>query len=834
MGSEARTDATSIIDGAPIFLGVVGTNAHLQWCNFRWEQFTGSDRELLGRAWLELVNRDDVESLLDALATGDSFTLELRMRRRDGRERWFEMRGSHHAQGTIVAAIDISDTHKTTHGLRLLASVSEELNTSPELAEILDGVARALVDDLADTCTIAVVDDDGRLTRTAAVDRNDAIQAALRATNGVTIDVEDPSAVAEVARTGALLYRPIVDAPGPDEPEPVGLETGAPRSLICAPLRTNERVVGALAVVSRSRPYTPDDVDLVKEVARRCASAVENASLYRRSHDARARLALVAGIGEQLATTFDVDELAATVVRRVVPVVADAATIALFDDTGALRRRAFCHVNPAAERAFRVTHYDTPIELNNIDPPARAATTGRPVLIEDHVVRANGPRPRTSDAVQMLAPTSVIAVPLLTRDKPLGVLTMGFVASGRRYSSADLPLALDLARRLALAFERAVAYNEEHRTAQILQRSMLPDALPDVPGVHLRARYIPGGEVDVGGDWYDVVTLPHARYGLVIGDVAGHGVRAATGMAQLRHGLRAFAADGADPARVLERLNRFLFEQGPLEMATVCYAVLDPTSGALDVAVAAHMPPLIMRPSAPPALLDLPPAPPLGADPLVAYRSTRVSLEPGTTIVLYTDGLVERRGEALDKGLTRIVDAAGDGSAALDDTCERLLEVLLEGARPADDVALLGVHFAGSARDHMRVRRPAQSAELAPMRRILSGWLESAGLGNEEIGMIAVAATEAATNAIEHAYGPHDGWFEIEAQLDDDGGVEITVRDSGRWRPMARGGGGRGLALIGQLMDEFEVRRRTVGTEIWMRRARRGERKIETTIEAPR
>jgi anti-sigma regulatory factor (Ser/Thr protein kinase) len=236
------------------------------------------------------------------------------------------------------------------------------------------------------------------------------------------------------------------------------------------------------------------------------------------------------------------------------------------------------------------------------------------------------------------------------------------------------------------------------------------------------------------------------------------------------------------------------------------------------------MPPLVIRPDRSAELIDLPPAPPIGADPLSRYATTSLQLEPGTTLLLFTDGLVERRGEPLDAGLERIIDVARSSPMLLDELCEHLVHRLVGDTRPADDVAVLGVRFAGTSRGHLRVRRPARAAELSPVRRIVSAWLESAGFSGEEIGSIAVAMTEAATNAIEHAYGPSEGWFEVEAELDDDGSIGLTVRDGGRWRPKSRSGGGRGLALIGRLMDEFEVRRGQVGTEIWMRRAPRGKR----------
>jgi anti-sigma regulatory factor (Ser/Thr protein kinase) len=202
-----------------------------------------------------------------------------------------------------------------------------------------------------------------------------------------------------------------------------------------------------------------------------------------------------------------------------------------------------------------------------------------------------------------------------------------------------------------------------------------------------------------------------------------------------------------------------------------------------------------------------------------------LDLVPGTTLLFYTDGLVERRGETLDVGLERMLDAVRYPRPLLEGTCDLVLERLLGDDRPADDVALLGMRFVGTDHGHLRLRRPARAAELAAMRRILASWLETAGVPDDEIGLICVAASEAATNAVEHAYGPKEGWFEVEASVETDESVTVIVRDAGRWRPKARGGGGRGLSLIGRLMDEFELVRRPAGTEVWMRRASRGKRK---------
>jgi anti-sigma regulatory factor (Ser/Thr protein kinase) len=190
---------------------------------------------------------------------------------------------------------------------------------------------------------------------------------------------------------------------------------------------------------------------------------------------------------------------------------------------------------------------------------------------------------------------------------------------------------------------------------------------------------------------------------------------------------------------------------------------------------------------------------------------------------MYTDGLIERRRESLDVGLQRLLDAVEDAPrpADLDRMCDHLTATLLPEDGAEDDVAVLTVRYVGNAPGAFRWRRPAHATELGTMRRVMSAWLEAAGIAREDINLISVAVSEAATNSIEHAYGKQEGWVEIEARREGDD-VVVSVRDGGRWRPKARGGGGRGLGLIGRLMDEFELRRTDQGTEVLMRRSARG------------
>jgi serine phosphatase RsbU (regulator of sigma subunit) len=232
--------------------------------------------------------------------------------------------------------------------------------------------------------------------------------------------------------------------------------------------------------------------------------------------------------------------------------------------------------------------------------------------------------------------------------------------------------------------------SEQRAAADLLQRSLLPQRLPVVPGAQLAARSLPGESgLRVGGDWYDVIGLPTGEVGLVIGDVVGHGLPAATVMGQLRNALRAYALEDTSPAGVLERVNRASDLLDVAEMATCLYAVWEPRTLRLRWANAGHMPPLLSTAAGAGRLLCAEPGPPLGAAPTAGYQDHELRLEPGDTLVLYTDGLVERRGASIDQGLAAL-EALPGGYADAETLCNALLDRLLTRASPGtDDVTVL-------------------------------------------------------------------------------------------------------------------------------------------------
>jgi sigma-B regulation protein RsbU (phosphoserine phosphatase) len=310
----------------------------------------------------------------------------------------------------------------------------------------------------------------------------------------------------------------------------------------------------------------------------------------------------------------------------------------------------------------------------------RIAAEGTPVVIEDvddadlynPLLRTRGLR-------------SLLGAPLVNEGRMIGVIHVGSLRL-RRFGPEDVDLLQTAANMVALAVT-ARQTNVDRAAAAALQRSLIPAALPAVPGLELAARYLPAGEGGVGGDWYDVFVLPGGEVGIVMGDVVGRGLAAAVVMGRLRSALRAYALEVLDPAAVLERLDRKLqhFERG--QMTTVLYGVVDATLTSIRLATAGHPLPLIAMPRTAPFQVDAPVDVPLGVLPGRRRRQATIELCPGTMMAFFTDGLVERRGEVIDRGITRVGQALVRESARL--SCRAILAELVPAAGWADDAALL-------------------------------------------------------------------------------------------------------------------------------------------------
>jgi PAS domain S-box-containing protein len=387
---------------------------------------------------------------------------------------------------------------------------------------------------------------------------------------------------------------------------------------------------------------------------------------------------------------------------------------------------------------------------------------------------------------------------------------------GGRYAGY-VGTAIDIHERKTMEARLLEVYQREHKIAETLQRSLLPERLPQIEGIELAARYLPGARgAAIGGDWYDVLERPDGRVALVVGDVVGHGLRAAATMGQLRNAFRAYGLVESSPSEVVARINRLVMSGVEDVMATVLYLVLDRETGELSFSAAGHPPPLVLAPDGP-RFLEGGRSVPIGAADPAVFREVSAVLPPGSSLLLYTDGLVERRDEPLDQRLDKLAAVAGGAEEDLDRLCERVIDAVLGDGDPGDDVALLAVRPLPAVADKISLTLPAEPASLASLRRRLARFLHATGASDLEQYEITLTISEAAGNAIEHAYGPGDATYDVEVTFTR-GQLEATVRDHGTWRERRGEHRGRGLNIIEKLMDEVKVTPGEEGTEVTMRR----------------
>jgi len=497
------------------------------------------------------------------------------------------------------------------------------------------------------------------------------------------------------------------------------------------------------------------------------------------------------------------EDLLGELLKRVVAILsADTAAILLLDDDDrTLVARAAKGLEEEVERGVRI-----PVGKGFA---GRVAATRQPVRIEN-VEKADIYNP----ILREKGLESLLGVPLLVEGAVIGVLHVGTL-NPRVFSDEDVDLLQSAADRAALAISSRVA-ERGRGLADALQSSLMP-RLPELPAVALAGRYLPAASAQLGGDWYDAFQLSDGRLGLAIGDVVGRGFHAAAIMGQLRSGLRAYALDGMSPRAVLERLNRLLRQLEPERTATVLYIVFDPHGGWFTVASAGHPPPLVAGEEGDPEYLDLPGSAPLGATRHARYDDVERELEPGAALLLYTDGLVERAGESLDAGLARLRQVVKRGQDDLEHLGDSLVSTLLpEG--PIDDDAALLLARALPLTDTVTARFPADVESIPLMRRMLGRWLQEAGATRAEAEDLALAASEACANSIEHAYGPAPGVLEVSASKSDGGEAVVEIRDYGHWRAPRGENRGRGLILMEGLTDSVEVVQGEEGTTVQLLR----------------
>jgi len=480
-----------------------------------------------------------------------------------------------------------------------------------------------------------------------------------------TYPLSVPSPASDVIRSGRrlmLVGRAAIAEAYPDNPR---IDRGD-RSLLVLPLGTATGTLGAISLsFPGRREWQPAELDFLDILADSCAQALLRIRAEDEAAARQAELSFLAEASAELASSLDYEATMTRVAELAVPTFADWCAIDLVKDER-LRRLAVAHVDPAkvAYAHELAERYPSDPDANN--GPWQVMRTGASELIPeitDELLVAAARDEEHLRIARELGLYSAITVPLVARGRTLGVITWVRAESKLAYARGDLEFAEELARRAAVSIDNSELHSETLAVAVRLQHAALPAELPDLACCDVAACYAASGRTEVGGDFYDVIALSGGRVALFVGDVMGRGVQAAASMAQMRASVRAYIATDPLPEVVLEKLDHMLAEYGNDQLVTLAYLLVDPARDEILFANAGHPAPFLLR-----ADSSVEPLPGADGAPLAVVEGGRrhrhrIPFRPGDTVLLFTDGLIERRTEDIDEGRAKLSAAL----AALED-----------------------------------------------------------------------------------------------------------------------------------------------------------------------
>ena len=526
--------------------------------------------------------------------------------------------------------------------LNRLARVASELQSVQDLPSVTNIVISHMADAAgATTASLSMLVDDDTLALLGL--RGGPTGASAR---WATFPVDDSNPAAAAVRSGRTLLLSGRDAILSRFPD-LELTAEGERSMLCLPLRAGARVVGVMTL-SFPSVIAADEAELefYQIMADSCAQAVERVRALETVEQQHAKLSFLAEASAELASSLDYESTLRNVAELAVPALADWCAISLAQD-GVLRTLAVAHRDPekvALALEFQQRYPPDPASENGSYHVLRS---GQPVLIPeipDDMIVAGAQSEEHLAMLRGLALRSAITVPLRTDERIFGTISWVNGETGRRFSAEDVPFAEDLGRRAGIAIDNALLHSELREVAERLQEAVRPAALPQPSGWQLGAAYSSAGRASVGGDFYDVIPLRDGRVAITIGDVMGRGVAAAAAMSQIRAALRALVAVDPDPRAVMTRLD-LLYERFPSDqLVTLVYALADPDLDQLVLSCAGHPAPIILRADGTADYVQSANGTILGVG-AVARQSVAIPFLPGDTVLMYTDGLFERREE---------------------------------------------------------------------------------------------------------------------------------------------------------------------------------------------
>lgn len=662
--------------------------------------FGGSEANPTGFApsrWMELIDERDRDAALREIRSGfergESFRFDHRCKWPDGSLHWLEVVGepTHDADGTLTGAQGLvwnvdERYRKLDERARLLdlehyarmraeyiARVHDVLARSVDVDEILQHVTRAAVPDLADWCNAVFVTDRPRDSPLiVSAHRDPAMQSwAKEVLTRFPYDPDGRFGAARVIREGRrelIEHASTTVPPANDEQRDILLHA-AVDSVLTVPIRAQLGLIGSLQLIrGRQRTaFTAADIELAEELASRCGAALNSAVLLARqrtSSEALETLQRVSGWLARAVTRHDV--ASATVTHGAGGLRADGGCVYLFGDDGVLAPMPSVWLGPADRDGW-------------MQSLAELAVADERLIVETS----------TSGPIR-----TVLATPLRILDQVPGAVLFVF-DSRREFAQEELAMALTLASRCAGALERASFYERERTSVLLLQRRLLPQ-VPHIPDwLEVGYCYEPAAGGQVGGDWFQLINLDDERVVAVVGDAVGHGMEAAAAMGQLKSSIATAVSMDPDPAEVLRAVDRFA-DAGIETLAATAVATMLDRCGTYRLASAGHLPPVLLHPGGANEVLEG------GRRPLLGYGGGRSSVAEqrrlivGDMMVLYSDGLVERRHEVLDVGIDRLRGHLVDlQHRPPQEVCEQLIDRLGGDGRTDDDIALLLLRFLG-------------------------------------------------------------------------------------------------------------------------------------------
>ena len=676
-------------------------------------------------------------------------------------------------------AIEQADRRRAQDLTRALQRVTEGLAAAATPAEVGLAIVREGVAALgAGKASVYAIGEAGETIELVASEGYSAGNAERPA---AILSIGDETPVARAIRERA----PIVGPPSGDETDSSRGSTDVVESYVALPLIVAERVVGAISIEAFDEPEEAlGDLNMVVALARQAAQALDRAQLFEREQKSADRLRKLQAVTVGLSNAISTDDVCRICLAH--------ASEGVGARRGLIVLRRSDTTRPSIVAATGLDGSPSEIPEGAVTPIADCVRNGRPALSE------NG----------------WLALPLAT-----GAVAVE-LPDDRRLEKIDQEWLLTVVSQSAQALDRAGRYETERGIAETLQRSILPERLPDVHGVEFAARYLPGTDgVDVGGDWYDTILLEDGRIGLVIGDVVGKGVLAASLMAQLRNALRAFASEHTDPSMVVSRLRKLVDGAHEIPFATLAYLVVDTDRRLVQYVVAGHPPPLVRGPDGVTSFLEGGRALPIGVDGSVPFEMGEAELAAGSAIVLYTDGLVERRDRPLDEGMRLLADTARRVDGDPEELVDALVVAMVVADVRPDDVAIVALRFSATLVENLELALPATQDGLVEMRQGLRDWLAAGRVAPDIASDVVLAVWEAGANAIEHAQVPSEPTLTLLAKLDEAARLKVEVGDTGSWKS-ANGSGGRGLGLglMRSLMDHVSVRESPGGTTVVLER----------------